>query len=211
MGLPPLDNPVETPKEIKNVCVFCGSKAGDEIYVNHAKEISSLLGKNNYDLVYGGGSVGIMGVVAQAFIDEGRHIRAVVPDPLLRHGSKQIATTVDVVPDMHTRKQTMNNHSQAFIVFPGGYGTLEEMLEIITWSQLNIHSKPIILINTNGFFNLFIQWVDLMIKEKFVQEGNRNIFVVCETGEQVLEALKNYKAPTSRYGLDWIKSDPIAP
>ncbi|CAO3631430.1 unnamed protein product [Cunninghamella blakesleeana] len=212
MPLPPLDKPAGVPVDIKNVCVFCGSgNGGDEVYGNTAIELGTLLGKNNYNLVYGGGSRGIMGKVAQSMLDAGRHVRAVVPDPLFRHGSQQIATTVDLVPDMHTRKQKMNHHSEAFIVLPGGFGTFEEMLEIITWSQLNIHSKPVILLNTKGFYNLFVQWIDLVVKEQFISEGNRDIFVVCDTPEEVVKALKSYKAPSSRYGLDWIKSDPIAP
>ncbi|ORZ17841.1 hypothetical protein BCR42DRAFT_350269 [Absidia repens] len=210
MPLPPLSEPANVPAEIKSICIFCGAgTGGDPIYVKHAEEVGKTLAENKYDLVYGGGSVGIMGAVAKAVLAEGGHVRGVVPDPLFRHGSKQIATTIDLVPDMHTRKRTMNDHSDAFVVFPGGFGTMEEMLEMITWSQLNVHSKPIILVNTKGYFSLFVQWVQLMVDEKFVAAGNRDIFVVCDTADQVLEALKTYKAPASRYGLDWIKTDPI--
>ncbi|CAO3598415.1 unnamed protein product [Absidia cylindrospora] len=210
MPLPPLSEPANVPAEIKNICIFCGAgTGGDPIYVKHAEEVGKTLAENKYDLVYGGGSVGIMGAVAKAVLAEGGHVRGVVPDPLFRHGSQQIATTIDLVPDMHTRKRTMNDHSDAFVVFPGGFGTMEEMLEMVTWSQLNVHSKPIILVNTKGYFSLFVQWVQLMVDEKFVAAGNRDIFVVCDTADQVLEALKTYKAPASRYGLDWIKTDPI--
>lgn len=111
----------------------------------------------------GGGSVGLMGAVAQGVIDNGGKGLAVVPEPLYKHGSKQICEYV-IVPDMHTRKKRMADESDAFVCLPGGFGTMEEMLEMITWSQLNIHAKPIILLNTNGYYNLFVEWIKLAVQ-----------------------------------------------
>ncbi|KAI8067766.1 hypothetical protein BC940DRAFT_238693 [Gongronella butleri] len=203
MPLPPLTVPANVPEQIKTICAFCGASEGrDPAYAEHAEEVTKALAAR-YDLTYGGGSIGMMGRIARIMLDHGRHVRAVVPMPLLIHGSKQIATTVDVVPDMHARKKAMYNHSDAFLAFPGGFGTAEEMLEMITWNQLNVHSKPIILINTKGYFDPFVKWVDLMVEEQFLKEGNKGIFVVCNTADEVLEALDTYKAPTSRAGLDW--------
>lgn len=106
-----------------------------------------------------------MGAVAQETINNGGEGLAVVPEPLFKHGSKQICEYT-IVPDMHTRKKRMADESDAFVVLPGGYGTMEEMLEMITWSQLNIHAKPIILLNTNGYFNLFVEWIKLSVQGK---------------------------------------------
>ncbi|ORX46755.1 hypothetical protein DM01DRAFT_1410476 [Hesseltinella vesiculosa] len=203
MTLPPLTVPANVPKEIKTICFFCGASTGnDPIFIKHAQEVAAAL-SGRYDAVYGGGSVGMMGSIAKTFLDHNRDVRAVVPKPLFLHGSQQIANVINVVPDMHSRKKTMYKHSDAFIVFPGGYGTLEEMMEMITWNQLNVHSKPIVLVNTKGYFNPFLKWVDVMIEESFLRAGNKDIFVVCNTPEDVLKALDTYVAPTTRIGLDW--------
>ncbi|KAI8365321.1 uncharacterized protein BYT42DRAFT_596075 [Radiomyces spectabilis] len=189
--LPFLNKVVSTPKTISSVCVFCGSSNGaSPAYAEQAT---------------GGGSVGLMGAVAKAVIEGGGKAKAVVPEPLFRCGSKQIAEVI-VVPDMHTRKKTMGDECDAFVVLPGGFGTMEEMMEMVTWSQLNIHSKPIIILNTNGFYDVFIQWIDFAVKEKFVHAGSVNIFKVCNTVEEVLEALNNYQAPDCRFGLDWVQT-----
>ncbi|KAI9496454.1 hypothetical protein BDB00DRAFT_758214 [Zychaea mexicana] len=190
--LPALDKPVARTKEIDSVCVFCGSgPGGNPEYVEQASR---------------GGSVGVMGAVARGVIDNGGNVKGIVPEPLFRHGSKQIASETIVVADMHTRKKTMGDLSDAFVVLPGGFGTAEEMLEMITWSQLNIHSKPILLLNTNGFYDLFVKWIEHAVQEKFIHSNNARIFVLCNTIEELLDALKKYEAPTGRYGLDWIKS-----
>ncbi|KAI8986387.1 hypothetical protein BDB01DRAFT_720520 [Pilobolus umbonatus] len=188
--LPVSSKQVES-KPIKSVCVFCGSANGaSPEYMKEAK---------------GGGSVGLMGEVARGVLDNGGSAIGIVPEPLYKYGSKQLAETV-IVPDMHTRKKRMAEESDAFLVLPGGFGTMEEMLEMITWSQLNIHSKPIILINTNGYFKLFVEWIELSVKEGFVKDNSAGIFVTCDKSADVIEALNNYKAPISRYSLDWTQS-----
>ncbi|KAG0163417.1 hypothetical protein DFQ28_000458 [Apophysomyces sp. BC1034] len=205
--LPFLSASTATVKEIKSVCVFCGSGAGaDPLYAEHATELGKALAEKKYTLVYGGGSVGLMGAVAKAVLEEGSRAKAIVPEPLFREGSKQIAE-VTIVPDMHTRKRTMGDECDAFVVLPGGFGTMEEMLEMITWSQLNIHSKPILLLNTKNYFDLFVQWIKHSVQEKFVHAANTDIFVVCDTVEDVLEKLQTYQAPASRYCLDWVTKD----
>ncbi|KAI7855941.1 hypothetical protein BDC45DRAFT_544780 [Circinella umbellata] len=191
--LPALNKSVPRTKEIESICVFCGSgNGGRPEYVESAS---------------GGGSVGVMGAVARGVIDNGGHVKGVVPEPLFRHGSKQIATETIVVADMHTRKKTMGDLCDAFVVLPGGFGTAEEMLEMITWSQLNIHSKPILLLNINGYYDLFIKWIEHCVEEKFIHGNNARIFVVCNTVQECLDALKSYEAPEGRYGLDWVKTE----
>ncbi|KAI8387387.1 hypothetical protein BD560DRAFT_320786 [Blakeslea trispora] len=178
----------QSPNNIKSVCVFCGSSSGaDPIYEQEAR---------------GGGSIGVMGSVAQATLNNGGDVLAVVPEPLFTHGSKQIAEAV-VVPDMHTRKKRMAEESDAFIVLPGGFGTMEEMLEMITWSQLNIHNKPIVLLNTKNYYKLFVDWIKMCVTEKFIHESNTDIFVVCDTTKEVLHALQTYQPPNSRYAFNW--------
>ncbi|CAO3679532.1 unnamed protein product [Rhizopus stolonifer] len=209
--LPKLDKPAAKPKAIKSVCVYCASSVGTKpIYVEEAQKLGKLLAENNIKLVYGGGSVGLMGTVAKAALDNGGQALSVVPEPLYKSGSKQLCEAI-IVPDMHTRKKRMADESDAFVVLPGGFGTMEEMLEMITWSQLNIHSKPVLLLNTNNFFDLFIKWINFAAEEQFISKKNTEIFVTCDTTENVFENLTNYTAPESRYGLDWsATSDRVA-
>ncbi|CDH48224.1 lysine decarboxylase [Lichtheimia corymbifera JMRC:FSU:9682] len=202
--LPSLTCPAPASKSITSVCVFCGSgDGGNPEYREQATALGKALADNGYSLVYGGGSVGLMGAVAKAVIDNGGKAKGIVPEPLYRNGSKQICETI-IVPDMHTRKKTMGDHCDAFVVLPGGYGTAEEMLEMITWSQLNIHSKPILVLNTRGFFTPLVEWVNVAVREQFIRPNNANIFVTCNTIDDILQALKTYQAPSSRYGLDWV-------
>ncbi|CEG81538.1 hypothetical protein RMATCC62417_15729 [Rhizopus microsporus] len=204
--LPKLTKASDKPAVIKSVCVFCASSMGtDPIYAQEAEKLGKALAENNIRLVYGGGSVGLMGTVAKAVLDNGGQALAVVPEPLYRHGSKQICEAI-IVPDMHARKQRMADESDAFVVLPGGYGTMEEMLEMITWSQLNIHAKPMVLVNIKNFFGHFLDWIKHTIEQQFISPNNRHIFVSCESSDQVIDELKNYKAPDSRYALDWSKS-----
>ncbi|KAI8888273.1 hypothetical protein K501DRAFT_241066 [Backusella circina FSU 941] len=190
--------------QIKSVCVFCGSGDGaDPIFVEQAKVLGKTLAENNIRLVYGGGSKGIMGTVAKAVSESNGSVLGVVPKPMYRPESKYIGETV-LVPDMHSRKKRMADESDAFIVLPGGYGTMEEMLEMITWNQLNIFSKPIILLNTKNFFEFFVKWIQVAVEEQFIKGQNENIFVNCNSVDEVLSTLETYKAPTTRYThFDW--------
>ncbi|KAG2200882.1 hypothetical protein INT46_002082 [Mucor plumbeus] len=205
--LPFLSKSIETNTEIKSVCVFCGSGSGaDPIYEQEAFELGKILAANGIRLVYGGGSVGLMGAVAKGTIENGGKAIGIVPEPLFRHGSKQLCESV-IVSDMHARKKRMEEECDAFVCLPGGYGTMEEMLEMITWSQLNIHSKPILLLNTKGYYKLFVDWIKLSVQEKFVHAKNADIFVLCEEAKDVVDTLKAYKVPETRYGLDWTKRE----
>lgn len=207
MGLSNLSALIPTSGEVKSVCVFCGAgDGGDPIYTQQGYELGKLLAQNDIRVVYGGGSIGVMGSVAKGALENGGKVLGIVPEPLFKQGSKQISEVV-IVPDMHSRKKRMADESDGFICLPGGFGTMEEMLEMITWSQLNIHAKPILLLNTKGFYNLFVDWIQVAVKEQFIREANANIFVSCNTKEKLLEVLKSYKAPETRYGLDWTKKD----
>ncbi|KAI9476168.1 MAG: hypothetical protein EXX96DRAFT_576037 [Benjaminiella poitrasii] len=192
---------------IKSICVFCGSGSGaDPIYEQEARELGRILAEKDIRLVYGGGSVGLMGAIAKGVLDNGGKGIAIVPEPLYKYSSKQICETI-IVSDMHARKKRMEDECDAFVVLPGGYGTMEEMLEMITWSQLNIHSKPIVLLNTKNYFKLFVDWIEFSAQENFIHPKNRDIFVLCDSTKDVIEKLKSYDAPDSRYGIDWSKDD----
>ncbi|KAG1449639.1 hypothetical protein G6F56_008588 [Rhizopus delemar] len=175
----------------------------DPIYGQEAEKLGKLLAENNIKVVYGGGSVGLMGTVAKSALDHGGKALGVVPEVFYKQGSKQLGESI-IVPDMHSRKKRMAEESDAFIVLPGGFGTMEEMFEVITWSQLNIHSKPILLLNTKNFFDLCIGFVHQAAEAQFISKGNTEIFVTCDTTETIIEKLATYVAPSSRYGLDWV-------
>lgn len=138
-----------------------------------------MLAENNVRLVYGGGSVGLMGAVAKGTLDNGGKAIGIVPEPLYRHGSKQLCETV-IVPDMHARKKRMEEECDAFVCLPGGFGSFEEVLEIITWSQLNVHSKPIVLLNTKGFYKLFIDFINFSAQGMYAVCCVRIAFILIE-------------------------------
>ncbi|RKP40059.1 hypothetical protein BJ085DRAFT_37837 [Dimargaris cristalligena] len=173
-------------------------------------ELGQSIVSHGYGLVYGGGTKGLMGCVAQSVSKSGGHVIGITPKALapVEVSGEAIGSNIEV-PDMHTRKSMMNEkagHSPAgaFIVLPGGYGTMEELLEITTWSQLNIHSKPIILLNIRGYFDPLLLWIDRAVEEGFLAAGNRNILVACGTVDEAMAQLATYEAPTSRYmGLKW--------
>lgn len=182
---------------MQRICVFCGSKTGsDPAFPNHAAELGRCLAANGLGLVFGGGSVGLMGVVADAVLDAGGQVIGVIPEILatveLLHPRVSDMRCVD---SMHTRKATMAELSDAFIALPGGYGTLEELFEIITWAQLGIHQKPIGLLNAAGFYDPLIEMVDHMIAADFIKPHNRDLFIVESEPAKLLKHLAQHKMP----------------
>ncbi len=140
-----------------SLCVFCGSRTGiDPNYVKFAAELGQTMARDQVRLVYGGGASGLMGAISNSVIKNDGQVIGVIPDFLTsREGANSRAELI-VVPDMHTRKREMFEHSDAFCVLPGGVGTLEEFLEIVTWRQLSVHNKPVILANWNGYWDHFV-------------------------------------------------------
>ena len=156
-----------------NVCVFCGSGTGSgAVYSEAARELGILLAQASVRLIYGGGNVGLMGVLADAVMREGGAVTGVIPRFLLEKevGHRGI-TDLEVVESMHQRKQRMADLADAFIALPGGWGTLEELSEILTWKQLGLISQPVVLLNTNLFFDPLLNQMRLMVKEGFLQPG----------------------------------------
>jgi uncharacterized protein (TIGR00730 family) len=156
-----------------NVCVFCGSGIGsDTVYAEAARELGILLAHSSIQLIYGGGNVGLMGALADSVMEQGGQVTGVIPHFLLdKEVGHRGITHLEVVESMHQRKQRMADLADAFVALPGGWGTLEELSEILTWKQLGLISQPVILLNTNLFFNPLLTQMRLMVEEGFLQPG----------------------------------------
>lgn len=183
---------------MKSITVFCGSSFGsDEIYKEQAILLGQTLAKQNIQLVYGGANVGLMGAVADGVLLEGGKAIGVLPHFLQ---SKEIAhqelTELILVETMHERKTKMNDLCDGVIVLPGGYGTLEEFFEMITWAQLGLHKKPITILNINGFYDDLIKLVQNMVDKGFLKQINQDMLLVSDSIDELLEKMKNYYAPS---------------
>lgn len=181
-------------KKVQNICVFCGSRTGNKVVFEQiAWDLGKLLAKKNHTLVYGAGNVGLMGVIADSVLENGGKVTGVIPNFLVE---KEVAhkglTEIITVDSMHERKQIMAEKSDAFIALPGGFGTMDELCEILTWSQLDLHNCPIGLINTDGYFDLLIQFFDKMVEDGFLNKVNRSLILVDKTPEGLLEQFDHY-------------------
>jgi uncharacterized protein (TIGR00730 family) len=176
---------------IKTVCVYCGSSPGnDPAFVEAARAFGQILAENKIGLVYGGGSIGLMGALANAVIEHGGTVTGIIPEFLIgRERPKKLAQDLIVTRDMHERKRTMFERADAFVALPGGIGTLEELVEQMTWAQLGRHRKPILLANINEFWNPLCEMLDHMRRMAFVHDANRLNFLVAERVEDILPKL----------------------
>jgi uncharacterized protein (TIGR00730 family) len=177
---------------VKYICVFCGSQTGtNELYARTTVELAQAIVAKGMGVVYGGGSIGLMGVLADATLAAGGRIIGVIPQAL---AEREIAhsglTELRLVTSMHERKALMNDLSDAFIALPGGYGTLDELCEAITWSQLEIHDKPIGLLNVDGYFNSLLALFDHAVTEGFVSHENRHLVCDARDMSTLFEALR---------------------
>ncbi|KAG6527212.1 hypothetical protein ZIOFF_009307 [Zingiber officinale] len=206
-----------SPSKFTRICVFCGSSQGKKrSYQDSAVELGNELVSRNIDLVYGGGSVGLMGLVSQAVYEGGRHVMGVIPKTLMpREITGETVGEVKAVAGMHQRKAEMARHSDAFIALPGqcpisreccipfhslgflieiqmqgGYGTLEELLEVIAWAQLGIHDKPVGLLNVDGYYNSLLCFIDKAVEEGFISPNARHIIVSAPTAKELMKKLE---------------------
>lgn len=180
--------------KFKRICVFCGSNSGRrKVFSDAALELGNELVKRKIDLVYGGGSVGLMGLISQTVYDGGCHVLGVIPKALMPlEISGPTVGEVRTVTDMHERKASMAQEADAFIALPGGYGTMEELLEIITWAQLGIHMKPVGLLNVDGYYNSLLALFDNGVEEGFIKPCARHIVVSAPTAEELVVKMEQY-------------------
>ncbi|MCD9016311.1 LOG family protein [Parachryseolinea silvisoli] len=175
-----------------NICVFCGSRRGHAVaYEAAAKTFGSLLAQEGHTLVYGGGNVGLMGVVADAVLAGGGKVIGVIPDFLLKLevGHRNV-TTLEVVDTMHARKKRMADLSDAFVAMPGGWGTLDELAEILTWKQLGLITQPVGLLNTREFFDPLLAQMQWMVSEGFLDADQLAVLLRENTPETLLSAIR---------------------
>jgi uncharacterized protein (TIGR00730 family) len=183
--------------ELKRVCVFCGSNAGtDPVYSRAADALGRTLARRGLGLVYGGGSVGLMGVIADGALAGGGEVIGVIPKALARQEvAHEGLTKMHVVPDMHTRKAKMAELADGFIALPGGYGTLEELFEVVTWGQLGLHARPIALLNAAGYFDGLLGWIDSAVREGFIRPEHRRLLMAGTEPDALLDAMGRYEPP----------------
>ena len=180
---------------LRSICVFCGASPGaNPIYAETAAELGRSLAKAGVTLVYGGGEVGLMGVVADAAMAAGGEVIGVIPQSLQDSevGHRGL-TRLEVVSGMHARKARMAELSDAFIALPGGLGTLEELFEVWTWGQLGYHKKPLGLLEVNGFYGKLTGFLDHLVEERFVRQQHRSMLQIRDTPEALLEALQAWE------------------
>jgi uncharacterized protein (TIGR00730 family) len=174
---------------MKSIAVFCGSKCGnDELYEIHARQLGELMAKHGIHLVYGGGNKGLMGAVANAVMANGGTATGVIPERLAEwdHHHKGLTDLV-VVKDMHTRKRNMYERCDVAVILPGGYGTMDEMFEMLTWNQLSIHDKPIHILNTAGYYSDLFQMMQRMHLAGFLHEPLNNRVKIFEGPDALIE------------------------
>ncbi|XP_021738970.1 cytokinin riboside 5'-monophosphate phosphoribohydrolase LOG8-like isoform X1 [Chenopodium quinoa] len=216
------DNNINTGSKFKRVCVFCGSNPGyRQVFSDGAIDLGNELVKRKMDLVYGGGSVGLMGLISRRVFSGGCHVLGVIPHALMPiEISGESVGEVRIVADMHERKAEMAREAEAFIALPGmdtaffefqaftdvctsmcvnsfnrfigGYGTMEEMLEMITWAQLGIHKKPVGLLNVDGYYDCLLQLFDNGVKEGFIKQDARDIVVSAPNAEELLTKMEQF-------------------
>ncbi len=183
--------------QMKRITVFCGSSAGtDDRYMEQSKALGTILAHEGIDVVYGGANVCLMGALADGALEANGKVIGVLPN-FLR--SKEIAhqglTELIIVETMHQRKTKMNDLCDGVIALPGGFGTLEEFFEMLTWGQLGLHQKPIGLVNTKGFYDPLLALLQRMVEDGFLKESNRAMVLVSGTITDLLEQMRNYTPP----------------
>jgi uncharacterized protein (TIGR00730 family) len=186
--------------EINNVCVFCGSLPGGRPeYLAAARELGSMLARNGIGIVYGGGHIGMMGALADAALAANGRVVGVIPEHLMRpEVAHQRLSELVVVDTMHTRKRLMAERSDAFIVLPGGYGTFEEMFEMVTWLQLKLHTKPVGILNVENYFDHVLQFLRHAAAEGFIRPAHFDLLIVESSAPLLLERLRRHTPTVSR-------------
>ncbi len=188
----------------RSICVFCGSSAGnDPALLLSAETLGRTLVSRGYGLVYGGASIGLMGRVADTVLGAGGRVIGVMPDFL---ATKEIAhrclTELKITRSMHERKDTMASLADGFIALPGGFGTLEEFFEVLTWAQIGLHAKPCGLLNVNGYYDSLLRFLDTAIERGLLRAENRELILVASEPNSLLDQMEAYAAPAVTKWID---------
>lgn len=183
---------------MKNLCIFCGANYnGDPLLANAIDTLTDIMANRDITLIYGGGKVGVMGMVADAILNKGGKAIGVIPKFLM---SKEIAhpnlTQLHAVENMHQRKQMMTDLCDGYMTLPGGLGTMEEFFEVLTWLQLGLHNKPVGVLNTNGFYDLLLQQLDVMVEQRFLKPVNRSLVLSSGDPTELMQLMDNFNAET---------------
>lgn len=192
-------------EKISSVCVYCGSSGSvDESYREAATQLGRELGQRGIRLIYGGGRVGLMGIAADAALAAGGEVVGIIPSHIQALEIEHTGLTeLHVVDDMHTRKKMMAEMSDGFVILPGGLGTLDETFEILTWKQLKLHDKPVVIADIGGYWRPLTGLIDHMIEAGFAREGHRKLFTVVDNVGEVMEALHAAPEPVIDPKLKW--------
>ena len=179
--------------EIKRVAVYAASSSQvSSEYIDAAAELGRTLAAEGIEIVYGAGKVGLMGALADAALDAGGKVTGVIPQFMVDNGwCREKLTNLIVTPDMHTRKEKIVSLADATIALPRGVGTLEELMEIITWKQLGLYADPIVILNTRGYFNPLKEMLERAVEEKFMREIHRNLWSIADTPRQAADLIRN--------------------
>lgn len=194
-----MQDTTKTTNKIRKICVYCGSGPGtDPAFAEAARALGRILAKNKIGLVYGGGATGIMGAVSQAVLENGGDVTGIIPDFLTaREHVRRNTKGLIVTKDLHERKQLMFEHADAFVALPGGVGTLEELVEQLTWAQLGRHRKPILIANIKGFWQPLCALLDHMKDLQFIRTGLEFDLLVADKVEDILPILERAAAATA--------------
>jgi uncharacterized protein (TIGR00730 family) len=183
---------------MNSICVFCGANFNGDLLLSDAiNQLAEIMANQNIGLVYGGGKVGVMGLLADAILNKGGKAEGVLPKFLM---DKEIAhtglTKLHVVETMHERKQLMGDLCDGFITLPGGLGTMEEFFEVLTWLQLGLHSKPVGILNVNGYYDLLLKQLDVMVEQRFLKPVNRELVLSATDPIELVDMMSNFKVKT---------------
>ncbi len=181
---------------MKALCIFCGANYnGDPLLAEAIEQLAQVMVSRNIALVFGGGRVGVMGMIADAVISKGGKTIGVIPEFLM---NKEVGhtglTELHVMQNMHQRKQMMNDLCDAIMTLPGGFGTLEEFFEVLTWLQLGLHTKPIGILNVNGFYDMLLKQMDVMVEQKFLKPANRELVLTSTDPIELVNLLDGFEA-----------------
>lgn len=192
---------------MEKICVYCGSSDKiDDIYLEQAYEFGKLMAERGHSLVYGAGSTGLMGKVADGVLDHNGEVFGVIPEmfntPALMHTG---LTSLEITPDIQSRKARMAELADGFVALPGGYGTMEELFEILTWAQIGLHQKPVSMLNINGFYDQLNGFINQMLLKGFIYDNHMLLFKISSNPVEILDFLNQYELPE---GLSqWVDRD----